>query len=725
MSVNKQQELIKKINLKQKELDELNTELNLLQKDNRQSLDTSKHSEVVQQVKSYFDSHFRTISTHAEKGSFNIDDERYILMRSSSMSYDFFKSIYKLYREEKTDDAFQYTSDLLYDVANLLGKEDAKRFLKKLHIKDAKDKLKIGPLHFEYTGWAKVELFPESNLVEGDNFYLRYRHHNSFEADAWISNNETSENGVCIMSAGYSAGWVEECYKTKLVAIEVSCRAAGDEYCEFVMAPPHRIYDYIKEDNYKLPSFSSKKRPLYMTHQALKEKLFQREKLLQNAQRIAKMGTFYYDVKNQELSCSNELASIFELTHQDKNNILTSYLNTLHQKDRKELTIHYNNTLKNKKSFDFNHTIRTPNGTIKWLDSKALPILNSNKELIAIEGCVQDVSDRVIQGRELNAFFNLSVDLQCVATVDGFFLRVSSSWCKLLGYTREEICNSPYISFIHPEDIEKTKNEVENIFKTSHTFSFKNRYIKKDGSTVLLEWNARFDKATNLIYCTARDVTSEEKIKDELLKNIKDKEILLKEVHHRVKNNLQIISSLLSLQSNLKAVKNPHLKKLYEDSQNRIKAMSAIHELFYKSSTDNKVNFKTYLEKLILDLIYSFCGEKNNIKLNQEIEPVFLSLDIAVPLGLIINEIITNSLKHGLPKSGIGEISINMSKNNTSLGLHIKDNGDGIPTPINENEIVSLGMTIIYSLIEQLDGEIKLDTTSKGTQYRIIIPLKN
>lgn len=714
--------LQKEIQQKATELEALKAELATLPPPSNTNETLENYETIYQKVKAFFTGHFSTINTNAEEGKFTINDERYILIRSSSMSYDFFKTIYKLYKNESQEHAFQLTSDLLYDVARLIGKEDASRFLAKMNLKKDVDKLVVGPIHFAFTGWAKVELLEDTNLTAGDQFFVHFRHHNSFEADAWINHNETAEQGVCVMSAGYSSGWIESCFNTPMTTIEISCRAAGDEYCEFIMAPPHRIQNYIDEKTALKYSKVLKKQPIYMEHQLLKQKLYEREKMLQDAQRIAKLGSWYYDLNAKILNWSNELFSIFEVSHKTVN-LKEDYLDLLHKNDRDELKKHIKNTLNNKEGFEFKHTIKTKKGKIKWLDCIALPVFNAKKKLIGLEGIVQDVSEKIIQGRELNTFFDLSVDLQCVASTDGYFIKISPSWSKLLGYTNEELTSKPFISFVHPDDEEITTKEVESLMRTNHTFNFENRYIKKDGGVAYLNWNSTYDHATNLIYCTARDVTADVRIKRELQQNVKDKEMLLKEVHHRVKNNLQIISSLLSLQSNLKAVNNPHLQKLYEDSQNRIKSMAAIHELFYKSDNQNSVNFKDYLEKLIIDLVYSISGSRENIELEQEIESIHLNLDTAVPLGLVINEIITNSIKHALPESGKGHISIKLKSKNNTLELFLSDKGKGIKSPIEKNKIKTLGMTIIRSLIEQLNGSIELVTNGKGTRYKIIIPL--
>jgi two-component sensor histidine kinase len=260
---------------------------------------------------------------------------------------------------------------------------------------------------------------------------------------------------------------------------------------------------------------------------------------------------------------------------------------------------------------------------------------------------------------------------------------------------------------------------MESLNSGALSVNIENRYITKNGKIVRINWNSKRDELTRLYYCSARDVTDEYNKKEKLLSNLSEKEILLREIHHRVKNNLQIISSLLSLQSGNQA-KNKELKKLYEDSQNRIKSMAAIHELFYQSESLDKINFSDYIHKLSHDLVSTFKGERNNITINLEVDKILLNLDTAVPLGLIINEIISNALKHGILGDKEGTIGIHLQEIRPGFfKLTIGDDGVGIPEGLTIGESESLGFTLITSLIDQLDGKYYLNSSQQGTHYDI------
>ena len=191
--------------------------------------------------------------------------------------------------------------------------------------------------------------------------------------------------------------------------------------------------------------------------------------------------------------------------------------------------------------------------------------------------------------------------------------------------------------------------------------------------------------------------------------------MLLKEVHHRVKNNLQIISSILNLQST--SVSDKQTLDLLKNSQDRIRSMSLIHELLYQTKDFSTINFLEYIRSISTNLFQSY-NQNKNIDLVLELQPVALDLDLAIPCGLIINELITNSLKYAFEITGSGEVKIILSQLGDEVLLTIEDNGKGFPTTIDFRDTESLGMQLVVSLVDQIDGEIKLESVS-GTKYEL------
>jgi PAS domain S-box-containing protein len=219
-------------------------------------------------VRRYFD----TLERHADTGEIDVMDERYVLVRAASMSVEFFDMVVHLYEDQDGVDAAAIAHGLLFDISHAIGRADARAFHERFELETLEERLATGPVHFAHAGWATVELLVESNITFGDQFRLIYNHHNSFEADAWLEAKGGADFPVCIMSAGYSSGWLSESCEMDVVSTEITCRARGDENCCFVMAHPEHIEeevaDYLEREpelaedvsHYNVPGFFERKR---------------------------------------------------------------------------------------------------------------------------------------------------------------------------------------------------------------------------------------------------------------------------------------------------------------------------------------------------------------------------------------------------------------------------------------------------------------------------------
>ncbi|WP_224489440.1 sensor histidine kinase [Robertkochia flava] len=204
----------------------------------------------------------------------------------------------------------------------------------------------------------------------------------------------------------------------------------------------------------------------------------------------------------------------------------------------------------------------------------------------------------------------------------------------------------------------------------------------------------------------------------ELAKRNAQDEILLKEIHHRVKNNLQTVSSLLSLQA--RNVDDQNTRELFKNSQHRVISMALIHEMLYAYDDISRIQYQEYVEQLSTHLVKSIKGPENNITLNVSMPDIKLGMDTAVPLGLLINEFITNTLKHGLPEETPGEITITLHKDEKeNYLLHLRDNGVGFQEENTNKRPNSLGLRLINNLVRQLRGTITREPAVQGVHFRI------
>ena len=217
-------------------------------------------------------------------------------------------------------------------------------------------------------------------------------------------------------------------------------------------------------------------------------------------------------------------------------------------------------------------------------------------------------------------------------------------------------------------------------------------------------------------------IFEQERVEGELTASLREKEILLHEVHHRVKNNMQVITSLLKIQSGY--VQDDDVRKMFEECQNRILAMSLVHEKLYKSQDIASVDFKEYIKTLLHDVFwsYGYGFGTGRIKLKMNIDDISFGVSDATSCGLIINELVSNSLKHAFPDGRSGEVSVSLHSNGKDkFELVVGDNGVGMQQHRDFRSVETLGMHLIILMAEdQLKGTIELDTTD-GTKFKVVV----
>ncbi len=258
---------------------------------------------------------------------------------------------------------------------------------------------------------------------------------------------------------------------------------------------------------------------------------------------------------------------------------------------------------------------------------------------------------------------------------------------------------------------------------TTQQFEVKLRDIRKNDfwlelylSPIILE-NGEIRE----IACLAHEITDKKYTEEKIKESLYEKEILLKEVHHRVKNNLQVISSILNLQSSY--VEDKNTLNILRESQNRIKSMSFIHESLYQTETFSSINFSEYILNLSKNLVYTYQVNPGKLDQQYDISEISLDLDQAIPCGLIVNELVSNALKYAFPEMD-GEnqkkasIFIGLSEENDEITMVVSDNGIGLPPNFDYENTNTLGLQLVVTLVEQLDGKLTL-IQENGTKYLI------
>jgi len=183
---------------------------------------------------------FSSLQRAPEKGEIVVDGERYVLLRGSALAVDAINYLSELMGRKAANRT-------LYYMAKGVGASDARAFCERYRVEDPASHLSLGPAHFAFAGYGTVIIHEESNITPDDSYFLMYDHPNTFESEAYLRRGVITAEPVCFFSAGYSAGWCEECFNMRLDAREVACRARGDPYCRFIMAPPRMLLTYIEE----------------------------------------------------------------------------------------------------------------------------------------------------------------------------------------------------------------------------------------------------------------------------------------------------------------------------------------------------------------------------------------------------------------------------------------------------------------------------------------------
>lgn len=324
---------------------------------------------------------------------------------------------------------------------------------------------------------------------------------------------------------------------------------------------------------------------------------------------------------------------------------------------------------------------------------------------------------------EIRMFMNVvesSNDAIITKSLDGTVTSWNKGAEEMYGYSAKEIIGKN-ISILSPP---KLKNEIPDLIdKIEHGKKIQ-RYetlrLKKDGKLInaSITLSPVFDISGKMVKISiiARDVTDTKMAENKIKRALKEKEVLLREIHHRVNNNMQIILSLLNLQTQY--VKTDEALKILQETQNRVKAMATIHENLYQSHDLTTINFAEYIQSLVKGIFFSYHIKEGQIEPIIEIGDVMLNIETAVPCGLIISELVSNSLKHAFSPEQKGIIRISLHSQNNTFTLTISDNGIGFPDDLDFKNTNSLGLQLVNNLINQIDGNIQLNKTH-GTEFII------
>ncbi|MDT8396386.1 MAG: PAS domain S-box protein [bacterium] len=287
----------------------------------------------------------------------------------------------------------------------------------------------------------------------------------------------------------------------------------------------------------------------------------------------------------------------------------------------------------------------------------------------------------------------------------GAFLEVNRGFCHLVGYRRKELMKMSPLDLEDPEEA-GDMSMISGTLEMGGTAFFERKLVSKKGSLIPVEISAQTFQLGDryLGLSVIRDISDRQEAQERIRNSLAEKEILLREIHHRVKNNLQVISGLLNLQSQY--IGDVGVRSVFKESQNRIKTMALIHEELYQREDLALINLAKYLRDLVENLFQSYMVKKEAVELVLDIPALEINLDTAIPCGLIVNELVSNALKHAFPDQRKGKIEVSVTRLGGTYTLTISDDGVGLPEGMDYRKVKSMGMQLVVVLVEQLGGEL-------------------
>jgi PAS domain S-box-containing protein len=491
------------------------------------------------------------------------------------------------------------------------------------------------------------------------------------------------------------------------------------------------------------------------TYKSLKES----EKGLAEAQKMVHLGSWDWDLVTGEIYWSDEMYRIFGLNPQESTPSYNEFLKYLHPEDRDYVDNSIKKGLKGE-PIDIDHRIILANGEERTVHAQAEVISDEKNRPIRAKGTTQDITERKKSEEKIQNLANIvesSNDAIITESLDGIITSWNKGAKQIYGYSAEEILGKE-TSILEPDNLKGEINQfVGKIKEGKKIKNYETLRLKKDGTTINVSvtispiFNASGKLAA--ISVIARDITTRKRA-EEALANIEVAR--KKEIHHRIKNNLQVISSLLDLQSekfrNRECVEDSEVLNAFRESQDRVMSIALIHEELHEGRGNDSLNFSPYLKRLVKNLFQTYRVGNASTSLNLELEEnIFFDMDIAIPLGIIINELVSNSLKYAFQGKDKGEIQIKLRRDDsteykseeyksaeyksaeytsfmqgnkkemvkcTNYVLSVSDNGPGMPEGFNLGDTGTLGIQLVMILVDQLGGELELKKDN-GTEFVI------
>jgi PAS domain S-box-containing protein len=453
---------------------------------------------------------------------------------------------------------------------------------------------------------------------------------------------------------------------------------------------------------------------------------------LRIALHAARMGTWDWDIRNNRDTLDGNLRALFGLGPDQEVNKIEDFYTLVHPDDREKVIAAFDQTRLEGIHLDTEFRVKRPDGTERWFIDQGEVLLDEHGNSERMTGACVDITERkqaeqaLRQSEERFRLFVNNVRDYALFQMDehGRIVTWNAGAERMLGYTETEIIGRPSAILFVPEDVNSGVPQREMREAASLGRAEDERWhIRKDGTRfwcrgVMTSMDDGMGHVSGFAK-VMRDETESRRASERLTASLGEKEALLKEIHHRVKNNLQVITSLLTLQSD--TVQDDTIRDMFEEAINRVRTIGDIHELLYRSPELARIDFDIYLNRLAENLLSFYGVEPNRIRVVVTAKDTKLELPAAIPCGLIVNELLTNSLKHGFPDGRSGHIRISLDCKDGDCVLAVSDDGVGLPDGFTIQQTTSLGLKLVSVLAQQLEGKVQF-IRNAGTDAVISFP---
>lgn len=440
-------------------------------------------------------------------------------------------------------------------------------------------------------------------------------------------------------------------------------------------------------------------------------------------QQLANVGSWKWEPQSGKVEWSNKVYDIYDINIIEKPSI-ELFLKRVHPEDREIVQKALNNVMEFDEFHDFEHRLKIPGKDIKWVRHSGEITFDAGGNATKVNGAVQDITKQKETQLKLEREKKLSDKIINSLPVsffmfdrDGNAIRWNDEFRSSTGYSEQQIAYMSPIDYFPDHEQLKIENNIDEVFQSGESTAEAN--LKNiDGELIphILSATLFESKGDPYMIGTGQNIAELKQYQIKLKESLNEKEILLSEIHHRVKNNLAIISSLLQLE--IFEAEHTQSRETLQNSQMRIQSMATVHELLYESDNFISLPFNSFIEKIIKSIQNIY--EHDGLEIEFKVQATHLKLNVnqAIPFSLIINELLTNSYKHAFKKENRGTIDVKLQKSNDTIFLQIEDNGSGLPAGFSLQESNTIGFTLIKMLCKQLEADIEIQSNT-GTKVSL------